>query len=218
MSQVARRSDPALVKVEDRAFTATTDSAREFALLYEALFGRLVRFAEVDGLDYQDALDVVQTTMQEIWPRWPDVRVNRPGPAYFFKAVSNQVALFKRYASTHGTVLGTREVMRHPDDPRRAPDAVLEREEFLGVASQIIGGLPERCRQAFLLVREAELSYAAAADVMGITRDAVKKNLARALATLGPALEQAGYGAGSLTRALPVTNRPLLETSTEDTP
>ena len=73
-------------------------------------------------------------------------------------------------------------------DPERshalAADAELHAEDFRAAADRAIAALPDRCRQAFLLHRQHELSYAEIAAAMDISEKTVENQLARALKIL----------------------------------
>src|SRR5688500_8676721 len=215
MALFRRKSSSALVKVEERALPATTDLEREFRELYETYLPRLLAAARAQHLDENDAFDVVQSTVQEIWQRWKELPIERRSRDYLFKALHNQIALFKR-REKRSSKLGTEWLaVREPVDPRAVTDRPLEREEFLRVSDRIVANLPSRCRESFLLVREVELSYADAADIMGITPDAVRRNYLRAVAVLAEALSKAGYDRGAFAARLPAPEQQRLAAAAE---
>ena len=217
MSKVVRHSGPALVKVEERALPATGNRETEFSHQYKEHFFTLVRVARYKGLDRADAEDAVQDAAAGVYKRWKDGKIERLTRAYLVKAVVNQVTMFKRREGVRGSSIGTSHLEAHPGDPRVRPDVQLEHAELRYRSDEVIAGLPERCREAYLLVREWELTHAEAGDVMGISADAVNKNLCRAVAAIGAALLKAGYGPGSLAHALPPLSPALLASGTETT-
>ena len=83
------------------------------------------------------------------------------------------------------------EEPRNADVARASPLASdgVEASELEAAIRTAIRGLPERCRTAFLLCREEELTYAQAAEVMGVSPATVKTQIARALASLRASLE-----------------------------
>jgi RNA polymerase sigma-70 factor (ECF subfamily) len=66
--------------------------------------------------------------------------------------------------------------------------AQLTERELERAVVHAIAGLPERCRDVWMLVREQGLSYAEAATVLGVSVHAVNKQMTRALSLLRTAL------------------------------
>jgi len=69
-----------------------------------------------------------------------------------------------------------------------APDR-LDAAELSACVNRAVSELPERARQAFLLVRQHHMSYAQAAEVMHISPNTVENHMARAFSGLRAALE-----------------------------
>ena len=71
----------------------------------------------------------------------------------------------------------------HPVE-RRSPDRIVEERQRLSQTMDVLRQLPSRSRQAFILHRFDELSYADIATHMGISVSAVEKNIMRAIRQL----------------------------------
>jgi RNA polymerase sigma factor (sigma-70 family) len=177
----------------DYTLPVTVEQERAFVTLYEALFPRLVAFAR-RFLEDADAADVVQQTMAEAWDRWPLLSIDRPDAAFFFRAVRNRIANHRR-----GSHRENRRLAEYLSDLGRrvrkesAPDARLEQAELAAVIEATVAGLPERCREAWLLVRENEFTYKQAADAMEVSMRTATNHLVIASGRLREALTDAGY-------------------------
>lgn len=69
-------------------------------------------------------------------------------------------------------------------DPGAGPERAIIASERLGLALTIIERMPPRRREAFLLCRIEELTYAQAAKRMGVTVHAIEKHISLAMAQL----------------------------------
>jgi len=69
-------------------------------------------------------------------------------------------------------------------DPRPGPERAVIASERLAQALTIIERMPPRRREAFLLCRIEELTYAQAAKRMGVTVHAIEKHISSAMAQL----------------------------------
>jgi RNA polymerase sigma-70 factor (ECF subfamily) len=79
------------------------------------------------------------------------------------------------------------EEFHHPVE-ERSPERVLQGKEELAQLIAALENLPERTRQAFVLHRFDEMSYAGIARHMGITVSAVEKHIMRAIRQLAIAM------------------------------
>jgi RNA polymerase sigma-70 factor (ECF subfamily) len=84
-----------------------------------------------------------------------------------------------RHLSAHDTL----EEFHHPVEDR-SPERVLQGKEHLAQLIAAMNDLPERTRQAFVLHRFEEMSYAAIARHLGISVSAVEKHIMKAIKLL----------------------------------
>jgi RNA polymerase sigma-70 factor (ECF subfamily) len=72
------------------------------------------------------------------------------------------------------------------------PDTAMHEEELATFRERMLASLPERCRSAYLMVREEGFSYGEAAARLGITRRAVHMHVVDAQRRFREELPQQG--------------------------
>lgn len=159
---------------EIRAIAAGDSAA--FQRLIDREAPRLVRFAYGMLGSLDDAEDVVQDTLIRLWENaasWtPDARIG----TWLHRVCYNRAidALRRRRAVVDESVLDDLQ------DERDLPDAAIVRSETILSVRDAIDSLPTRQRTAVLLFHFEDFSQHEAADVMGISEDALESMLARA--------------------------------------
>ena len=153
------------------------DACRE---LVERHLRRVVSFAARVLASPSEAEDVAQDTFARVWTSaasW------RPGAARFTTWL-HRVALnlcLDRLARRRESPL---DDAPEPADPHPTPARRVEEAEVTRILNQEITALPERQRIALALCHYQDLRNDEAADVMGITVEALESLLARARRTL----------------------------------
>jgi RNA polymerase sigma-70 factor (ECF subfamily) len=204
MKLVRRAAAPAMVKEEERALRAKTAQERKFAEKYDRLFPRLCDYV-ARAMGRADAEDIVQNAVYGVWERWPVIEMDNPGQAYFFRAVRNAVvdAVRERQPEAAARILDV-EIEDVEGGP--VPDAVMEAKERVRALDAAIARMPQRVREAWILVRDNECSYHQAAEVMGVQYNTLRNTLAYANQLVREAMTDAGYlEAARKRRALPPT-------------
>lgn len=130
--------------------------------------------------DSATAADAVQTTMVEIWRRWPRVRAMERADAYAKKILVTSVLRDRRRNPSHLVVV--------PELPDRAADIadLPARHDLWSVVRE----LPRMQRAVVVLRYYEDLTEAQTADALGIGIGTVKSHCSRALETLRRALPQ----------------------------
>ncbi|MBI0362500.1 RNA polymerase sigma factor [Burkholderia oklahomensis] len=126
--------------------------------------------------DRMEAEDVAQDAFVRIWkhaPRW------REGEARFDTWL-HRVVLNLCYDRLRGRREEPVDELPDAIDPHPAPDARLEHRACGELVRQALAALPARQREALVLNYYQELSNVEAANLMGITVDALESLLARA--------------------------------------
>lgn len=181
----------------DRLVPATSDSEliarlhegdeRAFELLFREHHARLCALAaSVLGSDAA-AEELVQETMFFLWEhraRWGAVHTTA---GYLYAAVRNRALNQVRREDTERR---WRKRVEHGEDlvlvhghPHGA-DAEASSNELASALERAVADLPPRCRQAFILRRQQNLSYADIARIMGITPKTVEVQIGAALRML----------------------------------
>jgi len=161
-----------------------------FVQVFQRYHDALLRFARAGLHGAAEAEDVVQDVFLRLWRDRSQLTVDRSLRAYLLAAVRNRIidgvrrqAVVERSAELQVVAGGGGDQAPvWPADPA-------ELSELDAAIRACVAALPERCRTAFLLCRQQDLTYAEAAAVMGVTAATVKTQMARALAALRAAIE-----------------------------
>jgi RNA polymerase sigma-70 factor (ECF subfamily) len=161
-----------------------------FEGLFRTHYSGLVRFARIQLGNGAEAEDVVHDVFLRIWRDRGRLVIERSFRTYLLAAVRNRVRDLLRHRAVERRWIDPLTGAYPSEVPTPAPHsdaaAVAELEAAI---RQAVDALPDRCRTAFLLCREQELTYAEAAEVMEVRPATVKTQMARALASLRTALE-----------------------------
>ena len=126
------------------------------------------------------------------------IRRARGGPIehveqYIFQVAANALRDWgRRRQVRHQDAHESFDAVAHPLVTDISPERVLMGEEAIGLVEATLRGLPERTRDVFVLRVLDKRRYAEIATMMGISVRAAEKHMARALAQLGRAVDQAG--------------------------
>lgn len=156
-----------------------------FEALHRRYASPMIRFAYSQLRSAEGAEDVVQEVFLALWRHRERWVLSGTVQAYLFGALRNRIVSHRRKQLARGGRLqrvGEEAVVALPS-ASRADDRVVE-AELVQAIERAIDGLTPRCREAFLLVRQQHLSYAEAAEVMGVSVKAVEMSMVRALAAL----------------------------------
>ena len=152
------------------------------ANLYRAHAGELRSFAR-RRIGREEAEDIVQDAYLQLLQRGGAAALDHPRP-YLFRIAANLTVDFARklkdrarYAEEHAGGDGLCDALPGPE--QAAGDAAELRRIEARLAE-----LPRLCREAFLLSRLEELSYAEIAAKLGVSVRTVDRYMAKALAHL----------------------------------
>ncbi|MFI5244053.1 MAG: RNA polymerase sigma-70 factor [Gemmatimonadales bacterium] len=165
-----------------------TGDERAFEELFRAFAAPLCDFALSYVRDRETAEEIVQELFCWIWEQRFTLEMPHGVRPWLFTAVRNRSlnALRNRHVefSIHDRVSRDARSNSRPD----LPDAELAARDLAEAASRVVAAMPPRCREAYTLIREQQLSYAEAARVMGISPNTVEIHMTRATAILRAAL------------------------------
>lgn len=162
------------------------DSAA-FKALYDRYAASMVRFAAASLRSTEQAEDVVQEIFLNVWRNRATWEPTGPLRSYLMRATYNRIVMHHRHLRVELTA--HESIVRDAGSPaewthRGATDDALAADELAAALARAVDALPPRTAQAYRLVREQHLSYAEAAEVMGITTHTVEIHMIRALKAL----------------------------------
>jgi RNA polymerase sigma-70 factor (sigma-E family) len=152
--------------------------------LYSNHYRSLVRLAGLLVRDEPTAEEVVQECFIALHGSWHRLREEDKALSYLKQAVVNRA----RSVLRHRCVADRNAPKPAPDMPSAEQGAInlLERSAVISA----LRALPDRQRQALVLRYYADLSEAQIAEMMGISKGAVKTHTARGMSSLRAVLEK----------------------------
>lgn len=151
------------------------------------LVDRLFRLALRITGNKEDAEDVVQDTLFNVWKKQDGLGEINNIEAYCYRSARN-IAIDKiSLKSNQEEILDTGYYL--PETKKNAQDQ-LEQEEQLLLLEELIRKLPEKQQTVFQLREVEDLSYKQIAEIMEISEEQVKVNLFRARQKLKSFLKQ----------------------------
>ena len=188
---------------------AAPEAARHVTMLYQAHGVSLVRLAVVMLGDQPTAEDVVQDAFLGLYRRWPALDDQDRALAYVRASVVNGCRMVYRKRSHGDSVRFAAPDLGRPERPaglrrqerpaglRQQDRDVIESAEAIALIGEehrevmaALHRLPARQREAVILRFYMELPESEVAQVMGVSRGAVKSATSRGLAALGRMLRE----------------------------
>jgi RNA polymerase sigma-70 factor (sigma-E family) len=172
------------VAVEPMPDPLVTNADQAVTQLYSNHYRSLVRLAGLLVRDEPTAEEVVQECFIAMHDGWGRLREEDKALSYLKQAVVNR----SRSVLRHRSVVDRNAPKPAPDMPSAEQGAItlLERSAVISA----LRTLPDRQRQALVLRYYADLSEAQIAEMMGISKGAVKSHTARGMSSLRAVLEK----------------------------
>jgi RNA polymerase sigma-70 factor (sigma-E family) len=136
----------------------------------------LLRLARMLTADWASAEDLVQISLERVWPRWNRIVRGGDPDAYVRRVLVN--AHLKAGRRRWRGELPFAEVPERPDDD------VFEAADLRQLVQALLPSLPSRQRATLVLRFYADLTETATAELMGCSVGAVKSQTAKALRKL----------------------------------
>lgn len=159
-----------------------------FLLLYNhyhrAVFAFVVKYVNSKPL----AEDLVQEVFIKIWERKDKLQHVQSLRAYLFATARNHTLNGLKKAFKSEVAMG--EVINAFVESRNETEEHLLDKEYVDFLQKVLASLPERSREIFRLCREQSKSYEEVAEIMGISRNAVKNHMVFSLKTLRASAEK----------------------------
>ena len=164
-----------------------TGDAQAFEALFRAYVEPLCSFAYSYVESESQAQEIVQDLFGRLWERRETLERPRSVRAYLYGATRNRVLNELRHARVERAFLSRAlrlESVRTSGPRPVPPEEDLNASALAVAAERAVAELPPRCREVFTLTRDRHLSYAEAADVLGISPKTVEIHMGRALTFL----------------------------------
>lgn len=179
-----------------------------FAGLWWAVFERYYRellgFLSHRLRDREAAAELTQESFARVYASEQAGTPVRDPRALLYTTARNLVTDLHRRTQARGGEAFTDEDQADPDahagPAALEPDAALETRQRFETLAAIVDSLPPRCRQAFLLIRIDGLTYAEAAQTMGIAVKTVEMQMQIAMHTCWERMEAFDAGPGKPAR------------------
>jgi len=159
-----------------------------FEALFREHFPFLVSFARKYVQDEEASKDIVHNVFLNLWQRRNELDMNQSLKPYLFKSVHNRCLNYIRDHKKivqHELPQQENEVMSYLES-----DSHIQQSELEFKIKQVIDGLPDRCREVFVLNRFEEKKYAEIADMLKISVKAVEAQMSKALKVLRIELQE----------------------------
>ena len=149
-----------------------------FEKIFRDFFAPLMAFARKILLDEDDARDVVQKVFIGIWEKQQEIDLSTSLKSYLFTSVHNRSL----------NVIRDRKKFSSAEVPEVAGEwdvsTQIESMELEGKIMEVIGSLPEKCREVFELNRFEGLKYIEIAEQLNISVKTVENQMSKALKIL----------------------------------
>jgi RNA polymerase sigma-70 factor (sigma-E family) len=162
---------------------STWDADQAVTVLHAAHYRTLVRLAALLLRDRAIAEEIVQDAFVGLHRNWRRMRDPERGANYLRRATVNGARSAGRRTATARKYAPVLASGAQVPDPAAA---VVDREAVLAALAR----LPERQREVLVLRYYGDLSEAAIAELLGISRGAVKTHASRGLESLRPTMEK----------------------------
>jgi RNA polymerase sigma-70 factor (ECF subfamily) len=185
--QGTRHSTPAEAEeASDRALVALASAgdATAFRVLVRRHMPRALAVARRMLADKAEAEDVAQDAMLRLWRRGGEIEIGETGLGGWLYRVTANLCLDRLRARRPETGVDLPEPASPPEQLRGLEAKALSRE-----VDAALQRLPERQRLAIVLCHYEELSLKEAAEVIGVSAEAVESLLSRARRALRRDLE-----------------------------
>lgn len=149
-----------------------------FERLFREYFPPLMAFARKILVDEDDAREVVHQVFIIIWEKRQEIDLSQSLKSYLFTSVHNRslnvIRDRKKFSSAElPDVAGELDV-----------SSVIESMELEAKIMEVIGSLPEKCREVFEMNRFEGLKYSEIADKLNISVKTVENQMSKALKIL----------------------------------
>lgn len=152
---------------------------RAFAELHRRFFRQMLGFSLRWLEDDEIAQDAVQEAFITLWERKDRIDTDKPIVGLLFKILRYQLLSNLRQTKNRQQHLENLAVFLNTGTAEA--DEGIREKELQTIIQYIVGNMPVRMREIFILSREHELSYKEIADRLQISEHTVRKQISRGL-------------------------------------
>ncbi|WP_342330918.1 RNA polymerase sigma-70 factor [Pedobacter sp. FW305-3-2-15-E-R2A2] len=150
--------------------------------IYKRFWAVLYRHARRMLQDEEEAEDVIQEVFTMLWNKASELQIKDSLSGFLYATVRNRIFDHMEHGKVKSKYMSS--LGKFIEDGAYHTDYLIREKQLKELIEQEISALPEAMRVAFLLSRNANLSYKDIAEQMGVTENAVRNNISRALKIL----------------------------------
>src|ERR1019366_6237329 len=159
-----------------------------FERIFRAFYEPLCTFASSYVRCHETSEEIVQDLFCWIWDRRFTLEMPHGMRLWMFTAVRNRSLNVLRDRRLQLATYERVSLDARSRPAAESPDSVFSASELSDAVARTVALMPPRCREAFTLIRLQHMSYAEAAQVMGISSRTVEVHMTRAISNLRSAL------------------------------
>ncbi|GGN04841.1 RNA polymerase sigma-70 factor [Dyadobacter beijingensis] len=154
-------------------------NSEAFNEVYRHYHGEISRYIFKFVKSTEHTEDLCQEIFLKVWEKRETLPNLQSFRAYLYTVSKNRVLDFLRHAAIERTA--REEIIRASLAHATHVEEALQNEEYQHYLQKILHQLSPRDQEVFRLCREMEHSYDEAAEVLGISRNAIKKHMVKAV-------------------------------------
>ncbi|GHE75560.1 MULTISPECIES: RNA polymerase sigma-70 factor [Roseivirga] len=151
----------------------------EFKSLFDQYYTPIKNFLYYKSGNIEQSEDIAQDVFMKLWDKREEVQPETV-KSYLY-TIANNMLLNK---IRHDKVVMNFAERHKTQQEEHSPEFALEEKEFKAELEEVIGAMPEKQREVFLMNRIDELTYKEIADRLALSVKAVEKRMHGALAHL----------------------------------
>jgi len=155
-----------------------------YNLYYSEIHRYVFKFVKYD--DYAD--DLCQEVFIKVWEKRDNLYQIQSVKAYLYTIAKNHVFDFLRHASVERNV--REKILQSSQELHSQVDDTFQSEEYYHHLREVLDSMSLRNQEVFKLCREMDYTYDEAAAVLGISRNAIKKHMVKAMKLLKNSVEK----------------------------
>lgn len=161
--------------------------ADAFSTLYAHYTSLVYRFIYKYLKSAELTADLTQEIFIKIWENRAELSELQAFKSYLFTISRNHALNFLKRASVDVTAKGI--ILQNYSSQESIEDS-LQAKQYLEYLEGVLLRLSPQSREVFRLCRQQYKSYDEAAEILGISRNAIKKHMVRSMKVLGAAVQK----------------------------